>query len=234
MKEEDFSAVLRALPRLGCLGVNVTIPHKEAAYALVDTCDPLAARIGAVNTVVIEKDGMLHGANTDIYGFKTNLEQAGYDMKSGAALVLGAGGAARAVLASLQQENCPRIFLANRTPERAAALAAHFGDPVTALPWEERETHLGAIKLVVNTTSLGLDGADDVPLDLSALPGEAAVCDLVYRPLETGLLRRARSRGLRAVDGLGMLLGQAQESFRLWFGFAPDVTPELRRHVLEQ
>ncbi len=229
---EQLPDAIKALPHLGCRGVNVTIPHKEPLLKLLDIIDPVAAQIGAVNTVLVQPDGKLWGANTDAFGFAASVTAAGHDLSAGSALVLGAGGAARAVLAALQQSHCRQIYLTNRSPARAQTLAQHFGGNIQLIPWTEWPQHLPDVSLLINTTSCGLNGQDDFDLPLSDLPRDAAVCDLVYRPLMTGLLQSAAQADRQVIDGLGMLLYQAQESFRHWFGIAPPVDAELRRFVL--
>ncbi len=235
---EHFEAALRGLGDLGFRGVNVTIPHKQAALALCDEVAPLAARIGAVNTLVFE-DGRLKGSNTDAFGFLENLRRGapGWDPTAGPALILGAGGAARAVAVALLDAGAPALRLANRTAVRAEALAqelgvGQLGGEVTAVPWEARGAALGDLALLANTTSLGMTGQPPLDLDLEPLPRGALVTDIVYVPLETDLLARARARGNPAVDGLGMLLHQARPGFEAWFGVAPEVTAELRAFVL--
>lgn len=227
---EALATVLPAMPQMGFVGVNATIPHKEALCGMVTALDGVAARIGAVNTVVFTTGGTV-GKNTDAFGFAESVRQAGHDMTRGAALVLGAGGAARAVLAALQDSGCPDIILTNRTPERATMLAQQFAG-VKTVAWENWPQALAQTSLLVNTTSRGLNGQDDFTVDLSPLPGHAAVCDLVYRPLQTGLLRAAEAAGLLPIDGLGMLLYQAQASFEIWLGVRPPVDAALRRFVL--
>jgi len=235
VRPENLEAALRALPILGFAGCNLTIPHKEAALALVDRCDARARRIGAVNTVVVAADGTLSGSNTDAFGFMENLRSSlGFlDLVTGPAVVLGAGGAARAVLAALQDEGVPEIRLLNRSPARAETLAAEFGGNITVRPWEERGEALAGAALLVNTTSLGMTGAEPLELALHRLPPEAVVNDIVYVPLETPLLAEARRRGNRVVDGLGMLLHQARPGFAAWFEAEPQVTPALRAAILE-
>ena len=225
----EEAAALRGLAALGFAGCNVTVPHKRAALALVDAPDDLARRIGAVNLVVVRPDHSLAGSNTDAAGFLDNLrEQAPGWQADGAAVVLGAGGAARAVVAALADAGVPEIRLLNRTRGHAEALAAALGGPVAVRDWERRSAALEGAALVVNTTLLGMHGQAPLDLDLAALPLDAVVCDLVYVPLETPLLAQARERGNPAVDGLGMLLHQAVPSFEAWFGVRPVVTPELR------
>ncbi len=230
---EHFETALRGLGDLGFRGVNVTIPHKRAALALCDEVAPLAARIGAVNTLVFE-DGRLKGSNTDAFGFLENLRQGApaWDPAAGPALILGAGGAARAVAVALLDAGAPELRLANRTAARAEALAEELGGQVTAVPWAARGAALGDLALLANTTSLGMTGQPPLDLDLDPLPTSALVTDIVYVPLETDLLARARTRGNPAVDGLGMLLHQARPGFETWFGVAPEVTAELRAFVL--
>jgi shikimate dehydrogenase len=232
VRPEDFLVALRALPKLGFIGVNVTIPHKETAYGCVDSLDAMAQRIGAVNTVMIAADGTLRGTNTDAYGFAENIRVGGHNSAAGAALVLGAGGAARAVVAALLAEKCPRIILTNRTQGRAVQLAQAMDPAIEVIAWEQREAVLPAVKLLVNTTSLGMVGQEPLWLDLTGLPPDAAVCDLVYKPLHTPLLQAAAARNLRCVDGLGMLLYQAQAAFQQWFGIRPEISSALREQIL--
>ncbi|OIR00759.1 shikimate dehydrogenase [mine drainage metagenome] len=229
----DFAEVLRALPRMGFRGANVTVPHKEQALALADHVDPLARRIGAVNTLVVRPDGSLEGRNTDAFGFLENLRQGrpGFKAAQGPAVVLGAGGAARAVIAALQDDGCPEIRLLNRTRSRAEEVAAALGGPVRVLPWEQRAEGLDGAALVVNTTTLGMNGQPPLELSLSALPVTALVTDIVYAPLQTPLLAAAAARGNKVVDGLGMLLHQARPGFAAWFGVMPEVSEDLRRFV---
>lgn len=231
---EDLESVIRALPRMGFAGANVTVPHKEAVMTLVDHLDPLAGRIGAVNTLVVRGDGSLEGRNTDAYGFFENLRQGcpAWAPQSGPAAVIGAGGAARAVVAALADAGVPEIRLANRSRQRAEVLAADLGGPVRVVEWTERAEMLEGCALLVNTTTLGMTGQSNLDLDLSALPTTSVVNDIVYVPLETDLLARARARGNAAVDGLGMLLHQAVPGFEAWFGRRPVVNDELRTFVL--
>jgi shikimate dehydrogenase len=225
-----MEAALRGLSALGFAGGNVTVPHKEAALAVVDQADALARRIGAVNLVVVQPDGSLHGANTDAYGFLANLrEQApGWRAEAGPVVVLGAGGSARAVLAALGDAGVPEIRLVNRTQDRAKGLASSLGRAISVVAWDDRAAALAGATLLVNTTTQGMHGQPALDLDLSSLPAGAVVTDLVYVPLETPLLAAARARGNPVVDGLGMLLHQAVPSFEAWFGVRPSVTPDLR------
>lgn len=228
----DLVAALHTMPRMGFVGANATIPHKEAVLALADDVSEAALRIGAANTLTFGPDGRLHADNTDAYGFIANLRQnaPSWDAASGPALVLGAGGAARAIIVALQDAGVPEIFLTNRTATRAEGLAQEFG--VTALPWEDRARLLSELSCVVNTTSLGMAGQPELDLDLTTLPQTALVTDIVYTPLETPLLAQARAQGCMAVDGLGMLLHQAVPGFERWFGPRPEVTDALRTAVL--
>jgi shikimate dehydrogenase len=228
---EQLALALRALPILGFAGCNLTIPHKTAALALMHEVEPAAQKIGAINTVVVRDDGSLYGRNTDVFGFAENLRRAGCLIADGAALVLGAGGAARAVLAALQEGGCPEIYLANRTRAKADELADWFGEPVQAIDWTERHDLLAAAHLIVNTTNQGQKGQPALDMNLTALPDSTWVTDIVYNPLDTPLLAAAKQRQLRTVDGLGMLLYQAQPAFAAWYGVTPDVTPALRAAV---
>jgi shikimate dehydrogenase len=231
---ERLEQALQALPALGFAGVNLTIPHKEAAVSLVDQLSPAAERIGAVNTVVVEPDGTLSGDNTDGFGFIAALSESDVAWRAGAgpAVVLGAGGAARAVAVALLDSGAPEVRLLNRTPERAHALARKLGGAIHAVPWAERSAALDGAALLVNTTSLGMRGQPPLVLPLDALPRTALVSDVVYTPPVTALLVAARARGNRVVDGLGMLLHQARPGFRAWFGVDPVVDDDLRAVVL--
>ena len=224
---------LRALPALGFAGTNVTIPHKESVFAAVDETDAIARRIGAVNTVFVRDDGTLAGTNTDAFGFVEALRgRLGEWSGAGApATVLGAGGAARAIVAALQDEGASEIRLVNRTRARAEAVGERFGAPVVAVDWAEREAALDGARLLVNTTALGMAGGAPLDIRLDALPEGAVVNDIVYTPLETPLLAAARARDCRAVDGLEMLLHQARPGFAAWYGVEPVVDRELRSHV---
>ena len=225
----ELPAFIGALGRRGYAGCNVTVPHKEAVLALCDSVTEGARAVGAVNTIWLE-DGRVRGDNSDVFGFLANLDEAapGWDGTADATLVLGAGGAARAVIYALLQRGMPHIYVANRTLERAQALAGAFGPGVEALAWDRIGALLNAFGLVVNTTSLGMQGQPPLALRIESLPSYAIVCDIVYVPLETGLVVTAKARGLRAAGGLGMLLHQAVLGFQHWFGATPTVTPELR------
>ena len=234
VQPEDFPEFLSALSKHGYVGANVTLPHKEAALRAVQQADAAAQAIGAVNTVWLDESGALRGSNTDAYGFMTNLDLSAPDWREGCdvAMVLGAGGAARAILHGLIEAGIPRILLTNRTIAKAETLARDFGHPVQVVPWEDKDSALSACRLLVNTTSLGMAGQAPLDIMVSALPADAVVTDIVYVPLETPLLAAARARGLTAVDGLGMLLHQAVPGFERWFGVRPEVTPDLRAHVV--
>ncbi|GAA0239272.1 Shikimate dehydrogenase (NADP(+)) [Methylorubrum aminovorans] len=231
---DAFEAFVRGLPGSGFAGGNVTIPHKEAAYRLADSLTPRAQRIGAVNTLIVEGD-RVRGDNTDAPGFIAHLDQSlgesWAERTGGTALVLGAGGAARAIVVGLVERGLS-VRVANRSPERARALAEFDPDHVAALAWEAVPEALAETGLLVNTTSLGMAGHPPLALDLAPLPDRAAVADIVYVPLETPLLAAARARGLAAVDGLGMLLHQAVPGFAAWFGLRPAVTPALRQKIV--
>lgn len=230
---QEFPAFLEGMAQAGFAGGNVTIPHKEAAFRLAARRDEAAEMIGAVNTLWLE-DGILWGGNTDAYGFAANLDEyAPGWQQSRVALVLGAGGASRAIVHALQKAGLADIRIVNRTLSRAVELADHFGSGVSAHPMPAAGGLLGDCRLLVNTTSLGMKGSDEAsPVDLSTLPDDAVVTDIVYVPLETPLLAAARARGLQAVDGLGMLLHQAVPGFERWFGRRPQVTSELRGMIV--
>lgn len=232
VQPEDFETVFRALPKMGFAGANVTVPHKEQALKLADEIEPLAARIGAVNTLVVQPDGAIRGLNTDAFGFMQNLldRQPTPSFLTRPTVVLGAGGAARAVVAALVDAGVPQVRLINRNPQRAERLATDIGGPITVQTWDRLD--LDGVGLLVNTTSLGMSGQPSLDIDLAALPKDAVVNDIVYAPLMTDLLVRAQARGNPVVDGLGMLLWQAVRGFTLWFGQQPEVTAELRDFVL--
>jgi len=231
---EDLPTALRALAANGLRGVNLTVPHKVAACAIVDRMDATAQRMGAINLVTVESDGKLLGRNTDAYGFAQNLLTSGFPPANGTAFVLGAGGATRAVIVALIDMGFSKILLSNRTAEKAQKLAQEFSTPqcpITVIPWSEKPD-LEGVELVVNTTSLGMTGQPTLVFDLDGLPPSATVTDIVYAPLETDLLHQAKTKGYKTIDGLGMLLHQARPAFAAFFGHDPKVTPELRTHVL--
>lgn len=222
-------AALAGLSALGFRGCNVTTPHKQAVMPLIDHLDPLARRIGAVNTIAVEKDGSLRGFNNDGNGFIQSIRDARPDWRpdSGPIVVLGAGGAARAVIASLADQGAREIRVVNRTWERADEIARDLGPPVHAVRWEQRTEVLSDAALVANATNQGMAGKPALDLPLGTLSRSAIVGDLIYTPPETPLLAAARARGNLTVNGLGLLLNQARPAFEAWFGVMPEITPEL-------
>jgi shikimate dehydrogenase len=234
VKPEDFPAVLGTLARMGFAGTNVTVPHKEAALAAVDSADDNARRVGAVNTVIVGGDGSLSGRNTDGFGFLENLRSGAphWHPEHGPALVIGAGGAARAICAALIDAGTPEVRLVNRNPARAEALGDHVGGPIRVVSWAALESEMDGAALMVNTTTLGMNGNPPLDPNLDRLPMTAVVSDIVTSPLTTPLLAAAAARGHRVVDGLGMLLHQARPGFAAWFGIEPEVTGGLRDFVL--
>ncbi len=214
--------------------MNVTIPHKAAALALATEVSDRAALIGAANTLTFGPDRAVHADNTDGYGFLASLRQGapGWTAAAGPALVLGAGGAARGVVAALLSDGAPEVRIANRTRDRAQALRDHFGDSVVVIDWPDASAAAAGAATIVNTTSMGMHGQPDLALDLGVAPATALVTDIVYTPLQTQLLAQAAARGLATVDGLGMLLHQAAPGFERWFGVAPEVDDALRAAVL--
>ena len=231
----NLEAAIRALPSLGFRGANVTLPHKETALSFVDEATARAQRIGAVNTIVIGENGLIHGDNTDGFGFLAHLKASVPQWRAGHgdAVVLGAGGAARAIVVALLDAGAPRVVVTNRTERRADDLARDIGGDIEVVAWSDRGTALKSAGLLVNTTQLGQAGQPPLKIDLKHLPKEAVVDDIVYVPMETALLAAAKARGNRIVDGLGMLLHQARPGFAAWFGVEPEVTPELRAFVLQ-
>ena len=230
----NLEAAIRGLQALGLAGCNITIPHKVNAMAYVDWVDPLAKRMGAINTIVVQPDGALHGYNNDGFGFIQSLLeiQPAWHANAGPIAVVGAGGAARGVVVSLLDAGATHIRLINRTHSKAEELAQAFGSAVTSVKWEAREEALTGAALLVNTTNQGMHGEPALELSLNNLPVEALVCDAVYIPLETPLLKEARLRGNQTINGLGMLLHQARPAFHAWFGVLPDVTRELYEEVI--
>jgi len=228
VRPEDLSEFLATLGERGFAGCNVTVPHKEAVFAASAIRDPSAVAVGAANTLWFEGNA-LACANTDTYGFMANLDRSAPNWRrvSGPVLVLGAGGSARAVIYGLRESGRDDIRIFNRTVERAEDIARHFGAGVSAFAWDERNAHVAQACVIVNTTTLGMNGAGNPEIDFSVAQKDAVVADLVYVPLETPLLRSARTHGLVGVDGLGMLLHQAVPGFEKWFGIRPDVTSEL-------
>jgi shikimate dehydrogenase len=230
---EKLEDAVRGLAALRMRGCNVTTPHKQAIFPLLDRVDDLARRIGAVNTVVVEQDGSLTGFNNDGNGFVQSLRDAdpAWRPESGPILVLGAGGAARAVVASLAAQGAREIRIANRTPGKAREIADAVGSMVRVVPWEQREDALDGIAALANATSLGSADKPPLAIALDRLPRHAVVGDLIYVPPETPLLAAARARGNVTVNGLGLLLNQARPAFKAWFGVMPEITPALRAAI---
>ena len=230
VKPEGLRAALRALPALCFSGCNLTIPHKQAAMAIVDEVDEVARKIGAISCVVVRPDGMLAGSNNDCYGFIQNIlqEQPGWRAEAGPAVVIGAGGGARAVIYGLAERGAREIRLINRTLGHAQKLAVDLGGPIKVLPWSERHAVLEGAATLVNATSQGMVGNPPLELDLAKLPKSALVADIIYIPRETPLLVAARMRGNPTINGLGMLLHQGRPAWKAWFGIEPEVTPQLR------
>ncbi|OCX65329.1 shikimate dehydrogenase [Thioclava sp. SK-1] len=231
---EDFEQVLRTLPKAGFVGCNVTIPHKEAALKIADQMSDRAALIGAANTLIFLPDGKIYADNTDGYGFTANLRDAApyWDPTGSPAAVIGAGGASRAIVASLLEVGTPEIRISNRTRIRAEQLREEFGARLVVYDWAQAGNMFDGAGTVVNTSSLGMVGQDEFPIPIDALSPDAVVTDIVYTPLKTRLLQLAEARGCTIVDGLGMLLHQAVPGFERWFGQRPEVTPALRDTVL--
>jgi shikimate dehydrogenase len=230
---ERLKDALPGLVALGFRGCNVTMPHKQTAMALLDRVNDTAQRIGAVNTIVVEADGTLSGFNNDGNGFVQSLRDTKPDWRAdaGPILLLGAGGAARAVVVALLENGARQIRIANRTPAKAQAIAREFGPAVTALAWAERNAAMADLALLVNCTDQGMIGKPALDVDLARLAASTLVADLIYTPLETPFLAEARSRGCVTVNGLGLLLNQARLAFKAWFGVLPDVTPELLKGI---
>ncbi len=235
----EAEAFLRSLAERGYVGANVTLPHKLAALKSADIADEAAYAIGAANTLWLDQAGRLNATNTDATGFMTNLQAQAprWNVGRRPVLVIGAGGAARAILYGLLKGGAAKILLANRTRDKAETLTGYFGpmsetrDWIEVVDWKERNRAVAECGLLVNTTSLGMTGQAPLDIDLAGLPADAVVADIVYAPLVTPLLTAAKNRGRTTVDGLGMLLHQAVPGFERWFGVRPEVTPELRAHV---
>ena len=234
INQSDLADVLRILPRQGFVGVNITLPHKEAALSIADSVTDRAALIGAANTLTFGADGKIIADNTDGYGFLESLRQnsSGWDPSSGPAAVLGAGGASRAVITALLDAGAPEIRLTNRTKARAEALRQDFGSRVEVYDWVQAGSMLEDVATLVNTTSLGMVGKAELKISLEELPTNALVNDIVYTPLMTPLLTEAQERGNPVVDGLGMLLYQATPGFERWFGRKPEIDETTRLLVL--
>jgi shikimate dehydrogenase len=234
VSRENFADVLRVLPKMGFRGVNVTVPHKELAINLADSVTDRAALIGAANTLTFTKDGKVQADNTDGVGFLRNLKQVapGWSASDGPCLVLGGGGAARAVVAALLEDGAPKVIIMNRTKARVEAIRDHFGAKVEVQDWTQIPEIIGSVATLVNTTTLGMVGGYPLSINLDNLKSKTLVTDVVYTPLRTDLLVKAEAQGCRVVDGLGMLLHQAVPGFERWFGPTPVVDEELRQAVL--
>jgi shikimate dehydrogenase len=230
IKPDAIGPALRALHPLGYAGVNLTIPHKQTAIAIVDSIDPIARAIGAISCVTVRTDGSLHGSNNDCFGFIENIREAFPDWQAdaGPITVIGAGGGARAVVYGLAREGAREIRLVNRTFDRAEKLASDLGSPIKPLPWSQRHDALEDCTMVVNATSQGMQGMAPLELDLDRLPARAIAADIIYIPKATPFLAAAAARGNRSVNGLGMLLHQGRPAWKDWFGIEVSVTPELR------
>ena len=234
VSQADLRHVLTAMPHMGFVGCNVTIPHKESVLGLADLVADRAALIGAANTLIFRPDGRIHADNTDGYGFVQNLCQRApeWEPKAGPATIFGAGGAARAVVASLIDAGAPQIRIANRTRARAESLRAEFGPRLTVFDWNDGKAMVDDAATVVNASSLGMAGRPELRLPEGALRPGMVVTDLVYAPLRTGFLASAEEAGCTTVDGLGMLIWQAVPGFERWFGQRPDVDDDVRRAIL--
>lgn len=232
--QKDFAEALRLLPRMGFVGVNVTIPHKLTALSLADHVTDRAALIGAANTLTFRSDGSIYADNTDGHGFLENIRTKFPEWRAtdGPAVVFGAGGAARAAVSALIEAGAPEVRITNRTRSRAEALRTEFGGRVIAADWVQAGNMLEGAATVVNCSALGMTGKPDLKVPLDALERDALVTDMVYSPLNTRLLSEAAERGCRTVDGLGMLLHQAVPGFERWFGAKPVVDEEIRQLVL--
>jgi shikimate dehydrogenase len=230
---DDLPAAVKGLAALRLRGCNVTTPHKQAVMPLLDDVDPLATAIGAVNTIVVGDDGSLRGFNNDGNGFVQSVRDTrpGWRPDTGPVTIIGAGGAARAIIASLAAQGAREIRVVNRTYERAKALKDRLGAPVVALNWDDRASAIDDVALLVNATNQGMAGQPPLDLDLARLSATAIVGDVIYVPRETPLLHAARLRGNPTLNGLGMLLNQARPAFEAWFGVLPDVTPALVRAI---
>lgn len=238
IKPEDFKNTVKNLFSEGYVGVNVTVPHKEAAFAICDEVTEAAKNTGAVNTLLFEKSGKITGTNTDPYGFLKNLvsAQPEFSFTAKNAVVIGAGGAARAVVSALALEKSTNVVIINRTKEKAEKIKTDFAGfgkgEIKVADWEDRNNILSDADLLVNTSTLGMTGQPELDINLNLLPQSALVNDIVYKPLNTDLLIKAAKKGNKIVDGLGMLLYQAQLSFKVWFDIEPEVTEDLRKYIL--
>lgn len=231
---EDFSTVIRMLPKIGIKGFNITLPYKEAILPFIDTVSEEAKKIGAVNTVKINEEGKLFGYNTDGEGYIEHLRRSipSISFKNAKVLLVGAGGATRAIAYALHQANVASIAITNRTLEKAQQLMQDIAPSIEVVPWEKRNDMLEGINLLINTSSLGMVGFPSLDLNIDALPSDAIVSDIVYKPRFTELLKKAEARGLKIAEGLGMLLYQAVPGFEMWFGVRPEVTSDLTKLVM--
>jgi shikimate dehydrogenase len=230
----SLSKVLSSMREKGLTGLNITVPYKQTVIKYVDQLSSCARKIGAVNTVTLQENGLLFGDNTDGFGFIENIKQNynGINAFTGVSIVIGAGGAARSIVASLVSVGVKKIYIINRTRGNAEKLAKDIGGPISVMDWSERHVSLADATFVVNTTTLGMNGKPPLDLRLDLLPKNALVNDIVYAPIETQLLKNSKIRGNPTVDGIGMLLHQARPGFTTWFGEEPIVTEDLRNHVL--
>ncbi|MFT7087223.1 MAG: shikimate dehydrogenase [Rickettsiales bacterium] len=230
----DFPEFLRSLPKLGFVGCNITIPHKEMALKLCDFASKSALEIGAVNTITIDKAGKIWGDNSDYFGFIQNIKSTNpnFDFAGKRILLLGAGGAARAIIFGLLREGVSQIIVANRSFDKAENLAKSF-DKTTAIKWEDRDSNLNEVDLLINSTSLGMKGSDDLEINLNNLNEKALVCDIVYKPLMTNLLKNAEKQGNPITTGIGMLIYQGLFGFEKWFGEKPEIEQNLINEMIE-
>ena len=231
--KEGLSNAVRVLTSVGLSGFNVTLPHKQEALIIANKKTKTANKIGSANTLIVDQNGIITADNTDGYGFITNLQlnSKNWIATSGSALVLGSGGAARAILFSLLDAGVPKIYLSNRTKARSIKLAKELSTKIQVVDWDSKEDYLSKIAILVNTTSLGMKGKPPLSLDLSSLNPKTLVTDLVYSPLETKLLREAKAIGCDVVGGIGMLIYQGVPGFKEWFGIAPKVDGEIMKLV---
>ncbi len=233
VQPERLEDAIRGLKALGFAGCNVTVPHKVRAMEMMDELHPVARRMAAINTIVVREDGSLYGMNNDGAGWIQSLRDADptWRADAGPALVLGAGGASRAIVVALLEEGAPEVRLTNRTRDKAEALAQEFGPKVKVIDWKDRNAAMAGMSLLVNATTQGMHGQPALEVSLDDLPKTAMVSDAIYIPLETPLLAAARQRGHRTVNGLGMLLNQARPAFQAWTGVMPEITPALRAAI---
>jgi len=232
----DLELVLKTLPKMGFSGINVTVPHKESVLEIANEITQSASQIGSANTLTFLPCGGFKADNTDGYGFLKNLEEneSTWDPSSAKVLIIGAGGASRAVISALLNSGVSKIVITNRTHERANELKEYFDRKIDVIKWNEKEQFLGEINTLVNTTTLGMLGCENLDLPLSSINKGTIVLDLVYNPIKTTLLQNAEKQGCKIIDGLGMLLHQATPGFKEWFGIEPKITNEIRKRILTQ